>query len=170
MNIIYRSGFVGLSFPEKIITTRKESHKMNTHTLIPKAPWQNPQEITPGTYHAVIKKVSRGTYNDHDTYIQLLLWLPDVNHHIATNLYMPKACLQKSMQRAYRLSQCVGLEANDLFHAPTAFEGKHLRVQLYGVDPERSGASVRYSDVRLFLPPEMEEPSEKNDTDDELPF
>lgn len=116
---------------------------------IPQGPWNNPT-IPAGIYDAEIRYLADGKYHGKkDRYIQVVMWLPQVQDYFVSNLYFPHDQPDaKTVQRLARLCQCVGLLPQDAVDNPQYFRGQELKVQI-GVFTAKNGHE--YRDVELFL-------------------
>lgn len=115
---------------------------------IPQGPWHNPS-IEAGVYAATIKFLRSGCYgSNEDHYIQIVLWLPQVEQHLVTNLYFPRGKADaKTVQRLGRLCQVIGLAPQDALDNPQYFNGCELKVKVTAF----KNGDREYRDVELFL-------------------
>ena len=125
-------------------------------TQIPQGPWSNP-DIEDGDHDAQIVELKEGHYGpQQDTYLQVVLWLPQEGKHFVTNLYFPeKKPDSKTVQRLSRLSQICGLVPQDALDSPQDFRGCELKIRVKRFKAKGRADSFEYCDVDRFLHPDI---------------
>jgi hypothetical protein len=120
---------------------------------IPKGPWDNGVHDD-GQYNAVVHSIEHGAYGrGEDYYFRIILWLVEKRVFMVTNIYVREEDSQTALQRIWHFCRACGTSNEDFYKRLSEFKGKHVRVTLFNMTPEKSGAAGPFSDVDRFLKP-----------------
>ena len=138
-------------------TLRRSDYGGDTSSLgsiIPRHPTQNPH-VPEGRYEAVVHDVRVWAYgnrdnHDEDLLVRIVLYLPDGNRYLVSDIDLPKLDREKPFQRLEQFAAVVGLNPWWILKAPALATGRRLRVQIKPIDAQVSEVGRWYSDVETF--------------------
>ena len=121
---------------------------------MPRHPAQNPH-VPEGRYEAIVHAVKVWTYgkrdnHDEDLLVRIVLFLPDGNRFIVSDIDLPKIDRKVSFQRLQQFAKALGLNPMSILKDPNLANGRQLRVHIKPIDAQVSRAGRWYSDVHAF--------------------
>lgn len=121
---------------------------------MPRIPTQNPH-IPEGRYEAVVHDVKVWAYgkrdsHDEDLLVRIVLFLPDGNRFIVSDIDLPKLDRKIPFERLRQFAAVLGLNPWSILKNPTLATGHRLRVHIKPVDAQMSRVGRWYSDVHAF--------------------